>query len=121
MVTVAGGVCRGVRPAPRCHQYRQQAARGARQGRQVAFGNIFATDLATGLLFPLCAILAGHSMHPNEWALLIYDRAGADANFMVKEFLARNGFDMITRAKENMRFEVLAKRPFDKSDKFNAG
>ena len=124
-----------------CHSPRDE------KGRQVAFGNIFANDLSTGLLFPVCAILAGHSMHPNEWALLkqatkkllrkmgmsrqgwdsgrrpllIYDRAGADANFMVKEFLARNGFDMITRAKENMRFEVLAKLPFDKADKFNAG
>lgn len=124
-----------------CHASRDEA------GRQVAFGNIHATDLTTGLMFPVRAILAGHSMHPNEWALLkkserklrrkmsmsrqgwdskqrplvVYDRAGADANFMVDQFLSRNGFDMVTRAKENMRFEVLEKNAFDKTDTANAG
>jgi len=125
-----------------CHSPRDE------KGRQVAFGNIYALDLAYGLSFPICAILSGHSMHPNEWALLkksdkrllrkmamsrmgwdsrskpllVYDRAGADAEFMeAGSFLARNGFDMITRAKCNMCFEVVSIAQFDKNDKVNAG
>ena len=125
-----------------CHSQRDE------KGRQVAFGNIYALDLACGLMFPICAIMSGHSMHPNEWALLkksdqkllrklamsrmgwnseskpilIYDKAGADAEFMeTKSFLSRNGLDMITRAKDNMRQEVVSIAQFDKDDKVNAG
>jgi len=125
-----------------CHAARDD------KGRQVAFGNIYALDLASGLSFPVCAILSGHSMHPNEWALLkksdrkflrkaamgrmgwsaahrpllVYDRAGADAEFMEEQaMLGGNGFDMITRAKENMCIRVLAANRFDLDDQVNAG
>lgn len=118
------------------------------KGRQVAFGNIYAVDLAYGLTFPIQSILAGRTMHPNEWAvlkrdtkrmmrrmgmsrlgwhantrpILIYDRAGADATYMEeKALLENNGFDMITRAKENMCVEKLADRPFVKDDIVNTG
>ena len=125
-----------------CHSPRDE------KGRQVAFGNIYALDLARGLSFPICAILSGHSMHPNEWALLkksdqkllhklamsrmgwdstsrpllVYDRAGADAEFMqTKSFLVRNGIDMITRAKIGMCSTVVSMAKFDKGDKVNVG
>ena len=125
-----------------CHSPRDE------KGRQVAFGNIYAVDLAFGLTFPISSILSGRTMHPNEWAvlkvsdkkmmrrmgmsrmgwnpdirpLLAYDKAGADSKYMSeKERLEKNGFDMLTRMKENMCAEKLEDRPFKKDDPVNAG
>ena len=125
-----------------CHSHRDE------KGSKVASGTIYGVNLASGLVFAVCATISGASMHPNEWALLkkhhqnmlrrmsmarmgwdsksrpllVYDKAGADAEYMQeKSFLDRNGFDMISRRKENMRLAVVSIGRFDKDDKVNAG